>query len=271
MESSDEIERLESERERLERTLADLRDERLDYLRQSARGAIESDEELDTLLADVRGRTDNARLLLENVEVALASRRERRELAESATAWLVSLRERLSEVEEDTEEAFLARRQLVKLLVANITVGRYADGKPHVQVTYRFGPPQVTEVGPEGMYVGCVPNDKAFEVSMPGGDSHTFDSFECAIHALALTCEYCGVKVIGHGVEADGRFFCCAHCASRGRRGHGPRLSWSEAPPPGLLRTHGERGWAALLAIINTHLFPTGVKKAEACCRPGRL
>jgi hypothetical protein len=22
------------------------------------------------------------------------------------------------------------------------------------------------------------------------------------------------VKVIGHGVEADGRFFCCAHCAS---------------------------------------------------------
>ena len=56
--------------------------------------------------------------------------------------------------------------------------------------------------------------DKAFEVSMPGDDSHTFDSFECAIHALAPLCEYCGVKVIGHGVEADGRFFCCAHCAS---------------------------------------------------------
>jgi site-specific DNA recombinase len=215
MESSDEIERLESERELLERTLADLRDERLDYLRQNARGAIESDEELDTLLADVRGRTENARLLMENVEVALASRRERRELAESAAAWLVSLRERLSEVEEDTEEAFLARRQLVKLLVANITVGRYADGKPHVQVTYRFGPPQVTEAGPEGMDAGCVPNDKAFEVNMPGGDSHTFDSFECAIHALAPTCEYCRIKVIGHGVEADGRFFCCAHCASR--------------------------------------------------------
>jgi hypothetical protein len=56
--------------------------------------------------------------------------------------------------------------------------------------------------------------DKAFQVSMPGGDSHTFDSFECAIHALAPSCEYCNVKVIGHGVEADGRFFCCAHCAS---------------------------------------------------------
>jgi hypothetical protein len=56
--------------------------------------------------------------------------------------------------------------------------------------------------------------DKAFQVSMPGGDSHTFDSFECAVHALAPSCEYCNVKVIGHGVEADGRFFCCAHCAS---------------------------------------------------------
>jgi hypothetical protein len=56
--------------------------------------------------------------------------------------------------------------------------------------------------------------DKAFQVTMSGGDSHTFDSFECAIHALAPTCEYCGIKVIGHGVEADGHFFCCAHCAS---------------------------------------------------------
>ena len=56
--------------------------------------------------------------------------------------------------------------------------------------------------------------DKAFQVSMPGDDAHTFDSFECAIHALAPTCEYCGVKVIGHGVEAGGHFYCCAHCAS---------------------------------------------------------
>jgi hypothetical protein len=127
---------------------------------------------------------------------------------------LATLRERLSEVEEDTETAYLERRQLVKLLVANISVGRFPDGKPHVQVTYRFGPPQATEVGPEGRYVGRVPNDKAFQVSIPGEDSHTFDSFECAIHALAPVCEYCGVKVIGHGVEADGSFYCCAHCAS---------------------------------------------------------
>ena len=54
--------------------------------------------------------------------------------------------------------------------------------------------------------------DKAFEVVM-AGTSHTFDSFECAIHALAPTCAHCGCKIIGHGVEADGTFYCCAHCA----------------------------------------------------------
>ena len=55
--------------------------------------------------------------------------------------------------------------------------------------------------------------DKSFDVTV-AGESHTFDSFECAIHALAPTCEHCGVKVIGHGVEAGGSFYCCAHCAS---------------------------------------------------------
>ncbi|CAA9482893.1 MAG: hypothetical protein AVDCRST_MAG45-273 [uncultured Solirubrobacterales bacterium] len=55
--------------------------------------------------------------------------------------------------------------------------------------------------------------DKAIEVTAAGA-THTFDSFECAIHALAPSCEHCGVRVIGHGVEAGGRFFCCAHCAT---------------------------------------------------------
>lgn len=55
--------------------------------------------------------------------------------------------------------------------------------------------------------------DKAFEVTAAGGEAHTFDSFECAIHMLAPVCDHCGCKVIGHGVEADGQFFCCAHCA----------------------------------------------------------
>jgi Rieske Fe-S protein len=55
--------------------------------------------------------------------------------------------------------------------------------------------------------------DKTFELSR-GGETHVFDSFECAIHALAPICEHCGCKIIGHGIESEGRFFCCAHCAS---------------------------------------------------------
>ena len=55
--------------------------------------------------------------------------------------------------------------------------------------------------------------DKSFAVEAADGSRHVFDSFECAIQALAPTCEHCGVRVIGHGVEADARIFCCAHCA----------------------------------------------------------
>ncbi len=56
--------------------------------------------------------------------------------------------------------------------------------------------------------------DKPLEI-VKDGESHFFDCFECAIHALAPECEHCGCKIIGHGVEAAGeRMFCCAHCAS---------------------------------------------------------
>lgn len=54
--------------------------------------------------------------------------------------------------------------------------------------------------------------DKAFVVEAAGA-RHTFDSFECAIQAMAPICEHCQCKVIGHGVEVKGHFFCCAHCA----------------------------------------------------------
>ena len=54
--------------------------------------------------------------------------------------------------------------------------------------------------------------DKTFDVVM-NGQSHTFDSFECAIHALAPICAHCGCKIIGHGVEVQSSIFCCAHCA----------------------------------------------------------
>ena len=54
--------------------------------------------------------------------------------------------------------------------------------------------------------------DKTFTVKA-NGRTGTFDSFECAIHAMAPTCEHCGCHIVGHGVEADGAFYCCAHCA----------------------------------------------------------
>lgn len=61
--------------------------------------------------------------------------------------------------------------------------------------------------------------DKAFQVTRDGR-SHTFDSFECAIQRLAPVCAHCNVRIIGHGVEANGRMFCCAHCAGQeGARG----------------------------------------------------
>ncbi len=55
--------------------------------------------------------------------------------------------------------------------------------------------------------------DKAFQVTLPGDQPHVFDSFECAIHKLAPVCDHCGCKIIGHGVQAGERMFCCAHCA----------------------------------------------------------
>jgi hypothetical protein len=56
--------------------------------------------------------------------------------------------------------------------------------------------------------------DKSFSVVM-AGRQYTFDSFECAIHALAPTCKHCGCKVVGHGVEQNDSVFCCANCAKQ--------------------------------------------------------
>jgi Rieske Fe-S protein len=56
--------------------------------------------------------------------------------------------------------------------------------------------------------------DKAFKITA-AGESHIFDSFECAIQAMAPECAHCGCKVIGHGVESKGVFYCCAHCANQ--------------------------------------------------------
>ena len=45
------------------------------------------------------------------------------------------------------------------------------------------------------------------------GHRHTFDCFECAIQKLAPHCAHCGCRIIGHGVDQDGAYYCCTHCA----------------------------------------------------------
>lgn len=56
--------------------------------------------------------------------------------------------------------------------------------------------------------------DKAFVVVLDD-NRYVFDSFECAIQLLAPTCAHCTCRIIGHGLEADGVMYCCAHCAEQ--------------------------------------------------------
>ena len=54
--------------------------------------------------------------------------------------------------------------------------------------------------------------DKSFTIGS-NGEQHVFDSFECAIQALAPQCAHCHCRIIGHGVEGGWRVYCCANCA----------------------------------------------------------
>ena len=82
---------------------------------------------------DLKNQIDNLRLLIRGVEDELAAKREHTLVAENVEAWLLNLRERVEEVEEeveeDSEEGFAKRRELVKLLVEGISVGRDKDGR----------------------------------------------------------------------------------------------------------------------------------------------
>jgi chromosome segregation ATPase len=131
------------------------------YVRLYAQGHL-SEAELEIYLAELRNQTENLRLLAESVEADLSQKREQRELAETTHAWLVTLRERLSEVESDIEEAYEARRRLVELLVAGISVCRKEDGSPKIEITYRFGPPseaaEERDAEEERRFVGSAQN-----------------------------------------------------------------------------------------------------------------
>jgi hypothetical protein len=54
--------------------------------------------------------------------------------------------------------------------------------------------------------------DKCFQVTS-AERTMTFDSFECAIQALAPKCAHCDCRIIGHGVEKGEAIYYCVHCA----------------------------------------------------------
>ena len=70
------------------------------------------EEELEVYLADLKNQIENLKMLVASVEADLAKKHENKMVAENTEAWLVSLRDNLSEVEQDTEEAFAKNRRL---------------------------------------------------------------------------------------------------------------------------------------------------------------
>ncbi len=53
---------------------------------------------------------------------------------------------------------------------------------------------------------------RTFAVTMDGV-THEYDCWECAFTDLAMECSCCGCRILGHGAEANGEIYCCAHCA----------------------------------------------------------
>ncbi len=97
--------------------------------------------------------------MLASVEAELSERQERTTLTDTTHAWLLSLGRRLAEVEEDTPEGFVKRKQLVGLLVESISLGRsQQEGRVEVQKTYRFGPPPDSASEPDGLFVPHLKN-----------------------------------------------------------------------------------------------------------------
>ena len=138
-ESGEATAELEVRRADLNKRLAATQEERARLLDAFTKGMLD-ESDLEIALPDVKNRIENLGMLRASVEDQLAAAREHAEVAESAEAWLMTLRDRVEEVEDDTPEAYAMRRELVKLLVEKIVAGRDEDGNVRVQITYRFGP-----------------------------------------------------------------------------------------------------------------------------------
>src|SRR5215218_3477141 len=135
-----ESEDLEERHASLARRLAAKETEKGRYVKLFAQGYLD-EEELEVHLVDLKNQVENLKLLIDSVEADIGRKEENKLTAQTTEAWLLTLRERIEEIEEDTGEALEKRRELVKLLVEQIKVDRNEDGHTQVQITYRFGPP----------------------------------------------------------------------------------------------------------------------------------
>jgi site-specific DNA recombinase len=135
-----ETEELEARRRDLAKRLAAKQAEKDRYVRLYAGGHLD-EEELETYLLDLKNQIGNLRLLVDAAEADLSQEQETSLAAKTTEAWLLALRERTAELEEDTEEAFEKRRALTMLLVEKIDLGRDEAGSVRARITYRFGPP----------------------------------------------------------------------------------------------------------------------------------
>src|SRR5215203_4929684 len=157
--AADDAGELEDRKKELAKRLAARQAEKDRYVRAYAQGHI-SEEELDAYLVELKKQIDNLRVLLASIEVELSERRERTALTDTTHAWLLSLRRRLKEVEDDTPEGFEKRKQLVGLLVESISLGKSQQqaGRAEVQITYRFGPPPASDTESDELSMPVVKN-----------------------------------------------------------------------------------------------------------------
>ena len=86
-------------------------------------------------MRDRKDRIETLNLLIASVESDMAGRVQHRLAAEQTETWLHALADNLAEVEGDTPEALQKRRELVELLVEQITADRDEDGRVRVNVT----------------------------------------------------------------------------------------------------------------------------------------
>jgi hypothetical protein len=140
MADEDDRAELEERRASLKTRLQEVEGELDRLLNLYATGEIDA-EWLTTHVRDREGRLEHLKLLIASVEADIASREHDRLAAEQTESWLRTLADNLAEVEADTLEAYLKRRELVRLLVEKITADRDENGHARVEIVYRFGPP----------------------------------------------------------------------------------------------------------------------------------